>query len=179
MPRVKVFLVGAIHNQIIGCPSTKLMKVSSSPIPGTSGIKRVRRKILTQRLSTALEKCRIGDRDLMHILTACVQALFLNSRKYVINRTSIKNEREHFRKNTTEKLPNEFVDLNLEFVVTQWDSKILPDVGNEKFDRLPIITTASNTEQFLGDLQLSCEAEAETASTVYDVSGKWSLTEKT
>ena len=60
--------------------------------------KRVRKEILTARLSSALDKCKDGDRDVVHIWTACVEALNLNPREYIINRSSIKRKRETFRK---------------------------------------------------------------------------------
>lgn len=49
------------------------------------------------RLSTTLDRCKISDRDAVHLLTACVEALSLDPNIYVINRKSIKNSREDYR----------------------------------------------------------------------------------
>lgn len=37
--------------------------------------KRARKDMLTARLSAALDKCKISDRDAVHMLTACVEAV--------------------------------------------------------------------------------------------------------
>lgn len=50
--------------------------------------------IITLGLSFVLNKCKTSDRDTVDLLTACVYATSLN---YVINRTSIRRSRQHFR----------------------------------------------------------------------------------
>lgn len=46
-----------------------------SPVPGPSRNKRGRTELLTPRLSATLDRCKISDRDAVHLLTACVEAL--------------------------------------------------------------------------------------------------------
>lgn len=146
----------------------------SAPKPSKS--KRARKDMLTARLSAALDKCKISDRDAVHILTACVEAVSLNPNDFVINRTSIKRARETFRKNTSMDVKSKFYEMNLNFVVVHWDSKILPDItGKYKVDRLPVIATAPNVEQLLGVPELSSGTGREMASAVYDILQEWSL----
>jgi hypothetical protein len=39
--------------------------------PCISGIQRATKEIMTPRLSAALDKCKVSDRDAVHLLTAC------------------------------------------------------------------------------------------------------------
>lgn len=42
------------------------------------------------------------------------------------------------------------MNLEINFVVINWDGKLLPDlIGEENVDRLPVIATAPGLEQFL------------------------------
>lgn len=80
-----------------------------SPIPATSTAKRATREIMTPRLSAVLDKCKVSDRDGVHLLTACVEALSLNTKEYVINRTSIKKSAKNFVV-TSDQLQKQFCD---------------------------------------------------------------------
>ncbi|XP_039315242.1 uncharacterized protein LOC120359881 isoform X1 [Solenopsis invicta] len=147
-----------------------------SSSPKLSKSKRARKNILTARLSAALDRCKISDRDAVHILTACVDAINLNPQEFVINRTSIKTAREYYRKKISLDVKSKFYNLNLNFVVIHWDSKILPDItGKKNVDRLPVIATAPNVEQLLGVPELSSGTGREISSAVYDTLHEWSL----
>jgi hypothetical protein len=74
-----------------------------SPVPGPSKYKRGRIELLTPRLSVTLDRCKISYRDAVHLLTACVEALSLDSNIYIINRTSIKKSREAYRQKISKK----------------------------------------------------------------------------
>jgi len=63
--------------------------------PGSSGVQRA---IVTSRLSTALDKCKVSDKYAVHLLTSCVESISLNLAKYSIHRTSTRNNRESYRK---------------------------------------------------------------------------------
>lgn len=58
------------------------LNISSS---STSVKKRARREILTPRLSACLDKCKISDRDAVHLLTACIEAVALDTNDFAIN----------------------------------------------------------------------------------------------
>lgn len=148
----------------------------SVPIPCPSKTKRARLEILTPRLSAVLDKCKISDRDSVHLLTACIEAISLNPLDFVINRTSIRRSRQQFRESIASNIKLKFFDLNLNFTIIHWDSKLLPDItGKIKVDRLPIIATAPNTEQLLGVPELSAGTGYEVSSAVYDTLEDWSL----
>jgi len=142
-------------------------------------IKRARFEIITPRLSAALDKCKISDRDAVHLLTACVEAISLNPLDFVINRTSIRRSRQHFRELKSSSIKSKFFDLNLNFLTIHWDSKLLPDItGKTKVDRLPIIATGPDTVQLLGVPELSAGTGYEVSSAVYDTLEDWSLLHK-
>jgi hypothetical protein len=142
-------------------------------------IKRARFEIITPRLSAALDKCKISDRDAVHLLTACVEAISLNPLDFVINRTSIRRSRQHFRELKSSSIKSKFFDLNLNFLTIHWDSKLLPDItGKTEVDRLPIIATGPDTVQLLGVPELSAGTGYEVSSAVYDTLEDWSLLHK-
>jgi len=66
--------------------------------------KRARKQLLTPRLAVALDKCKISERDCLHLIMAFMEAVSLDPLTYVINRTSIRNQRNIFRKIYTEKI---------------------------------------------------------------------------
>lgn len=59
--------------------------------------KRCRKEIMTSRLASALDKCKVSDRDAVHLLIACAEVFNVNVNDYAINRSSIKRSRESFR----------------------------------------------------------------------------------
>ncbi|KAL4097880.1 hypothetical protein QTP88_022583 [Uroleucon formosanum] len=150
-------------------------------IPSSSTFvrKRARREILTLRLSACLDKCKISDRDAVNLITACIEAVALDTNDFAVNRTSIRNARQIFRKNNTSNIKSKFIDLNLNYGIVHWDSKILPTlVGKDKCDRLSVVITALKTEQLLGVLHLSRGTGNEICSAVYDELENWGLLEK-
>lgn len=134
---------------------------------------------MTPRLSACLDKCKISDRDAVHLITACIEAVALDTNDFAVNRTSIRNARQIFRENNTSNIKSKFIDLNLNYGIVHWDSKILPTlVGKEKCDRLPVVVTALKTEQLLGVPHLSSGTGSEICSAVYDELENWGLLEK-
>lgn len=71
------------------------------------------------RLTAALDKCKISDRDFVHVLTAYLAATGLDLNDFVLSRSTLKRAREIFRKKSNDET---FFDLNLDFtVVIHWD----------------------------------------------------------
>jgi len=66
--------------------------------------KRARKQLLTPRLAAALDKFKISKRDCLHLIMAFMEAVSLDPSSYVINRTSIRNQRNIFRKIYIEKI---------------------------------------------------------------------------
>lgn len=97
----------------------------TSPTPYILQTKRARLEILIPRLSAVLDKCKISDRDAVHLLISCIEATSLNPLDFVINRTSIRLSRQRFRELNASRIKLNLSDLNLKFITKHWDSKIL------------------------------------------------------
>ncbi|KAL4084393.1 hypothetical protein QTP88_028216 [Uroleucon formosanum] len=110
--------------------------------------------------STCLDKCKISDRDAVHLITACIEAVALDTNDFAVNRTSIRNARQIFRKNNTSNIKSKFIDLNLNYGIVHWDSKILPTLVGKY-----------NSSPFKGHGNEICSA-------VYDELENWGLLEK-
>lgn len=61
-------------------------------------------EIMTPKLAAALDRCKISDRNALHILIACAEALGNDVNKLIINRTSIRNSRLSFRKSRADNI---------------------------------------------------------------------------
>jgi hypothetical protein len=61
--------------------------------PGPLTIKQTRKKIINHRLSAALDKCKVSDRDAVYLFTAAAESFDVNTYEYIINRSSIKRAR--------------------------------------------------------------------------------------
>jgi len=141
--------------------------------------KRGRKEIMTRRLASALDKCKISDRDAVHLLIACAEVFNVNVNDYAINRSSVKRSRKSFRYQISSEIKTALHQLNLNFAVVHWDSKILPNlIGTENVDRLAVIITAPNVEQVLGVPHLSSGTGKEISSALYDTLNDWNMLEK-
>jgi hypothetical protein len=146
---------------------------------GPSETKRSRKNVMTSRVTASLDKCKVCDRDAIHIITAILEALSLNINDFVLSRSSVKRAREMFRKESATSIKSKFSDINLDFVVIHWDSKILTDImGKSNIDRLPVAATAPGIEQLLGVPGLTSCTGSEVSSAVYDILLEWSLEDK-
>jgi len=160
-------------------PSTSGIQDKILPESGPTKTKRARKEIISPRLSAVFDKCKISDRDCVHILTAVLDAISVDPNEYIINRTSIKSAREKFRQHIFKKMKYRFDNLNFKSYVLHWYSKLLPDItGHLKVDRLPVIVTALNVEQLLGVPKLDSGTGYETSSAIYDTLEKWYLLNK-
>jgi hypothetical protein len=137
--------------------------IEPMPEPSTS---RGRKSFITERLVSVFDKCKISDRDAVHILTAAAEAFEVDVDPLVINRTSIWRARRNIRERKAEKLRAEFNDVNLNATVLHWDGKLLPALtSREMEDRLPILITDGDYEKLLHVSQLEhgtgkCQADA-------------------
>ena len=71
------------------------------------------RTLLTHKLSTALDKCKISDSDAIHILIATTEALGHDFQNFVINRSSIHISREKIREKRVTVIKKKFMDTKL------------------------------------------------------------------
>ncbi|GBL80208.1 hypothetical protein AVEN_29181-1 [Araneus ventricosus] len=116
---------------------------------------------INTKLVAVLDKCKLSDRDSVHILMATAEALTHNTEDLIINRTSIQRCHQQLRAERASVIRNECLALQLKFSNVQWDGKLLPAITrNKKVDRFPVIISANGQEHLLGVLQLaSCSGD--------------------
>ena len=106
---------------------------------------------MTTMLSAALYKCKISERDAVHILIANIQVLGLDVQEFIIKRSSIHFHREKIREEKATEIKKHFKNTNLEAAVVHWDGKLLPALTDKEIvDRLPVILSNCDSEQLLG-----------------------------
>ncbi|KAL4090485.1 hypothetical protein QTP88_025312 [Uroleucon formosanum] len=133
---------------------------------------------VSEKLAVVLDKCKISDRNAVHLLIATAEALGNNVNKLIINRSSIRNARIEFRKERAKKIRQDYNLANEETVVVHWDGKLLPALtGKGLVDRLPIVASVNGHEQLLGVPALNTGTGSDQANAVYQTIVEWCLTE--
>jgi len=105
------------------------------PGPSTKCSKQPNRgniNFITSKLASALDKCKLSDRDAVHILISTAAALGEDVNKLIINRTSIRNTRLRFRKERAENIRKEYKLSIDDAVILHWDGKLLPALTGKK-----------------------------------------------
>lgn len=125
-----------------------------------------------------MDKCRVSDRDAVHLLVAAAEAFGQDSKDFVINRSSIRRCRERLRRERAETIQQQFGSFELQAVVVHWDGKLLPAVtGKETVDRLAVVISSEDTKQMLGVPTLKAGTGREQADAVFQTLVEWDLTE--
>ncbi|KAL4100680.1 hypothetical protein QTP88_020714 [Uroleucon formosanum] len=133
---------------------------------------------ITDKMAAALDRCKISDRDAVHILLATAESFGININELIINRTSVNSIRQRFRKNRIEALRVNFNPSQIGPCVVHWDGKLLPSLSEKKLvDRLPIIISYKGIEQLLGVPELISGTGENQATAVYQALENWSLTD--
>ncbi|CAI6374941.1 unnamed protein product [Macrosiphum euphorbiae] len=83
---------------------------------------RGKKNFITPKLAIALDRCKISDRDAVHILTATVEAFGIHVNDLILNRTSINRIRQRLRKDRADQLRKEFNTSEVGPVVVHWDA---------------------------------------------------------
>lgn len=83
---------------------------------------------MSTKLLSALDKCKISDRDTIYIIISTAEALGQDISKLKINRSILQRKRAMFRKTRAKELKINFNVLTLDYVVLHWDEKLLPDL---------------------------------------------------
>lgn len=132
--------------------------------------------VIDEKLVAALDRCRISDRDAVHLIAAVAQSLNHDLDSLVINRTSIRRYREKLREAKAANIKKVFKDTELNAVVLHWDGKMLPDLlKRELVDRLPVLLTSGNDEKLLGVPALENGTGISQAQAIYEVLEDWGL----
>lgn len=138
--------------------------------------KRGRQKIITERLVSTLDRCKVSDRDAIHLISAVADALGQDLNDVVLNRTSLQRSRRELRAKKVEKLKNEFKNIDLNAAVVHWDGKCLPSLtGHEIVDRLPVIISNGEVEQILHIPALDSGTGKSQAEAIYHALCDWGL----
>lgn len=133
---------------------------------------------MTTKIVAAFDKCKVSDRDAVHIFTAIAEALGHDVLSLSISRTTVQRCRQKLRKERAEKVKQRFKDCDFLAPVVHWDGKMFADItGSEKHDRLAIIITSGETEQILGVPILHSSSGREQATAVYEALIDWNLHE--
>lgn len=141
--------------------------------------KRAVQEFLTPKLAVTLDRCKISDRDAVHILYAVVEALGQNPEDFIINRSSIHRSRECFREERAARIREEFQLDIISGVTIHWDGKMLPALSsNDMVDRLPVIITYDDREQLLGVPALTSGTGEDQAAAVFQLLEEWGLSDK-
>lgn len=126
---------------------------------GSSESKKIRGSynILNDRVVATFDRCKVSDRDAVFIITAICQSLIdinlldVEINSLIINRSSIRRQRQTLRESKSIEIKKHFQDLNLSSIVVHWDGKLLPNLLNtETVHRLPVIITSEGKEILLG-----------------------------
>lgn len=137
---------------------------------------RGRQPIITERLISVLDKCKLSDREAIHVISSVADALGYELNDSVFNRTSLQRSRRELRKKKVEKIRNEFKNLDLKAAVVHWDGKLLPMLTtHETVDRLPIVISNGDVEQILHVPALESGTGKAQATAVYHVLCDWGL----
>ena len=148
-------------------------------VSGESKKKRGRLEFLTPRLSEALDRCKISDRNAIHLLIAAAEALGCDASKLILNRTSFQQRRKKFRKQRHTEIRENFKLRDCSALVLHWDGKLLPALaGIETVDRLSILVTSEGKEQLLGVPEIPSSTGEAQATAVHDSVEKWGIEEK-
>ncbi|XP_050526288.1 uncharacterized protein LOC126897009 [Daktulosphaira vitifoliae] len=155
------------------CPSNK-----TNVLPISSSIKqRGTIDIMTVKLSSALYRCKISDRDAVHIIIAVAESLGHDVNDIIVNRSSIKRHREKICWNLATEIRDKFSVTNLNALVLHWDGKLLPDLCSKQIvDRLLIIISNNGNDQLLAVPKMLNGTSKSQAEAIYQTLVDWGLT---
>lgn len=131
---------------------------------------------INEKIVSVLDKCKVSDRDAIHLLIAVAEALGHNVQQLIINRTSLQKARKSHRESIATKLKDNYkLNPNVPCIV-HFDGKLLPNIhGKLKVDRLPVIVSNKNGDQLLGIPSLRNGTSQEICAAVFDTITEWGL----
>jgi hypothetical protein len=133
---------------------------------------------MTSTLATILDKCKLSERDTTRLCHAFLKAVHLDPSEYVINRTSVRKQRNFERENIASTSKEKFIASNLSGLTLHWDGKMLPDILGKPTERLAVVVTGKNIEKLLGVPELPSGTGKDMSSAVHDLVEEWSLRDK-
>lgn len=155
------------------------MPLSGPSEPKKRKLNRGYKEVLTPKLLSFLDRCKISNRDAAKIVIAVIEALGHNANEYIINEKTILNRRKEFRQEEHGFMKESLKNADLQGAVVHWDGKILPAVsGKGSVDRIAVIVTAMDFEQIIGVPKVEAGTGEEQANAVIDALNDWDLTDK-
>jgi hypothetical protein len=116
----------------------KSFEIDEQQETGPSKPKRARKEPLTSILAATFDRCKISEKDAVHLLVAFLEAVSLDPADYIINRTSIRNARAVYRESYDQQLKQAFTNLNVKSVDVHWDTKIMENISGKCVNRLAV-----------------------------------------
>lgn len=134
--------------------------------------------IFTNKVVAALDACKVSDRKAVHLIAAIAEALFIDLRTLILNKTSIRLYRQQVRQAKALVIKAVFQSTELKALVLHWDGKLLFDlVQREMTDRMPVIVSDGDVVKLLGVPKLENGKGVTQANSISDVLEDWGLSE--
>lgn len=134
--------------------------------------------VMSSKVVTVLDKCKVSDRDAVHLISAVVEALGFDPASIISSRSSIRRARQNLRLEKAEKVKLYFKDMTLSAAVVHWDGKLFPnDKGSGKHDRLAVFLTSGDVEKLLAVPVLHDSTGLEQGKAVYSELIEWDQSE--
>ncbi|XP_050531470.1 uncharacterized protein LOC126900072 [Daktulosphaira vitifoliae] len=133
---------------------------------------------MNPKLLSALDQCKISDRDAVHLIISTAEALGNNVSKLIINRSTIRRGRLFFSERKVNDIKKiKFLDKNS--LVLHWDGKLLPGIINRaKVDRLPILVSFEGVSQLLGFPKIESDSGENQVNAIFDLLQVWDVKNK-
>ena len=149
--------------------------IESNVVATAPKTKRARKELMTPRLATVLDKCKISERDTTHLLHAFLEAVNLDPSEYVINRTSCRKQRNVQREMIASSSKSVFLGSCPKGLTLHWDGKKFADNSGKFVERISVLVTGTNIEQLLGVPELPSGCGSDIKEAVSDLVDEWAL----
>lgn len=137
---------------------------------------RIKKRIMTPALASALDRTCTSDRNAMFILSATTTSLGLNINDYYLSSSTVRRSRIENRKALTNELKNCLQTAS--HLVAHFDGKLLEDIaGKEIIDRIPVPVSGLDTSHLLGAPKIRNGTGEQQADAVVQTLREWKLDE--
>lgn len=159
--------------------TSDLSYMTSEEEPSESKKSRGSITVMTEKLAAVLDKCKVSDRNAVHLIISIAQALNIDVNTLTINRTSIRICREKLRKVRAATVKEIFQNTELNAAVLHWDGKLMRKLLQHKVtDRLPVLISDGNIEQLLGVPEMENSKGLTQARAISELLDDWGVSHK-
>lgn len=122
------------------------------------------------------DKCKVSDRNAMHLLLATAEALGVDTSTLVLNSSSIYRSRIEFREKKFKEIKQNFQLTNMNSLVAHWDTKLLSELReHQTFERLPVLVSYEGKCQLLKVPKLENATGRIQAEAIHDSVQEWGI----